>query len=109
MIVCLHLVALLVWLVPWWGIPLHTDSIPIYRLQVSTLPGLADAVPYGLRVATAYPMGSWEACVEQYRAFSRFSCLDIWIYRAIAQVADGNADIWRSICFAMNAASIALF
>jgi len=102
-------VAFLLHVVPWWGIALHTDVIPTYRLQVSGIPGLAEAVPYGLQVATAYPMGAWDACLEGYRAYSRFSCMDVLLFRATAWAVDDDAHMWRIISFATNAASVALF
>jgi hypothetical protein len=97
----LHIVAL-------WGVPLNSDGNPLYRLQVSTIPGLPESVPYGLRVATGVPMGTWDACVEGYRSFFRFSCADVAAFRTIARLAGDNPDLWRLAYFALNGLSVGL-
>jgi hypothetical protein len=102
-------VGLLLYIVGPWGTPLHSDGNPTYRVETSSMPGLAEAIPPGLRVALIAPMPPWEACLENYRAYSRFSCGDILRGQLAAVLAGDRADGWRLFHFLFNIASVSLF
>jgi len=101
--------AVLLYIVAFWGVPLDSDTKPTYLIQVETSPTLKAVTPYGLWAAMAYPMGPVEACLQAYRAYGRYNCGETTMMRTIARVAGDNADAWRLVYVAFNGAWVAVF
>ena len=101
--------AVLIHLLPQWGAHIMSDVQWIYRLQGVDDPRIAAAVPFGLKAAGGDPSGFAGVCGALYEAFGRWNCLDHVAFRAIAELAGGNANGWLFIYVVNNSLNLVLF
>src|SRR5438093_96879 len=93
-IIFLFLLALSIYLLPYWGIPLHSDVTWIARMQILD-PAVSGSISKALQIAQGYPKNLFQSCKDWYQYVGRFNCGDLAALRLEAKIAGGNADIWR--------------
>ena len=103
------LIGLLIHWLPNFNVPLHSDVTWIFRLQVSDDRNLLSAIPPALSELGAYPQSFFDSFVDWFRLTGRINIMDIFAFRIIAFVANGNADLWRLIYVFTLSVSIWLF